>query len=106
MKVTKFDIPAFVVEGLHDTALNQSMRVISGSLKSMPTDNLPILTGIAPPDIRRRVNTAKMVWRAQSDPKSLLHNAVTTKPKPPRLKSRSPFYQRAQLAKRENPPAE
>ena len=87
-----------------DTALNQAMRVISGTVKSTPTVNLPVLSGIAPPEIRRRTNTAKMMWRAQKDPTSLLHGIVATEPAVPRLKSRSPFSRRAQLARCGNPP--
>ncbi|KAI4822744.1 hypothetical protein KUCAC02_008273 [Chaenocephalus aceratus] len=36
-----------------DPALNASFRIITGCLKSTPTDRLYILEGIAPPEIRR-----------------------------------------------------
>ncbi|KAJ8409277.1 hypothetical protein AAFF_G00234750 [Aldrovandia affinis] len=38
-----------------DPALNESCRCITGCLKPTNTNNLYILAGIAPPDIRRAV---------------------------------------------------
>ena len=69
------------------------MRIVSGTLKSTPTPILHVLTGIAPPSIRRTINIAKSAWRAASDPNALLHNAIT--PPETRLKSRNPYRNNA-----------
>ena len=76
-----------------DTVLNSAMRTISGTLKSTPTECLPVLTGIAPHNIRRQISTAKLSWRAQADPESILFDVVHGPP-PSRLKSRTPLSSR------------
>ena len=50
-----------------DVSLNSCMRVISGCIKSTPTEILPVLCGITPSDIRRNKNTLDLRNRALSD---------------------------------------
>ncbi|KAJ8385114.1 hypothetical protein AAFF_G00192550 [Aldrovandia affinis] len=71
-----------------DPALNESCRCITGCLKPTNTNNLYILAGIAPPDIRRAV-ASRTEWRRQTtDERHPLHGHV---PAPSRLKSRKSF---------------
>ena len=88
---------------LVDTQLNSAMRVVSGTLKSTPTNLLPVLSGIAPPDLRRQANTAKSVWRAATDPSTILHEAVNTAVTT-RLKSREPYRRRSREFVTGDPP--
>lgn len=59
---------------LVDTALHSTMRLISGCIKPTPTPQLAILSGIAPPDIRRKELCFKLVERARVDQTHLLHH--------------------------------
>ena len=66
------------------------MRLISGSIRSTPSFQLPVLCGIAPPHIRRNGLCLKLAEKA-IDPKHLLHDTLHG-PKPTaRLKSRLPI---------------
>jgi hypothetical protein len=47
-----------------DVALNSAMRLVSGSLIATPVDNLPILSGIAPPELRRDFMKLKLSRKA------------------------------------------
>ena len=38
---------------LVDRALNESMRIVSGCIRSTPVEQLPVLRGILPPDLRK-----------------------------------------------------
>ena len=44
-----------------DTGLNKALRVVTGSLKSTPTQWLPVMAAIQPPHIRRETMTQKWV---------------------------------------------
>ena len=76
-----------------DTALNNSMRLVSGAIKSTPTSQLPLLSGITPPDIRRLEQCLKLLHRSTKTPTHLLHHLTTTNREQPtsRLKSRYPL---------------
>ena len=77
-----------------DTALHDSMRLISGCIRSTPTDILPILSGIEPPDIRREKLAIRLHQRAAATD-HLLHgklNADTCTQS--RLRSRNPLSSR------------
>ncbi|KAI4806837.1 hypothetical protein KUCAC02_017633 [Chaenocephalus aceratus] len=50
-----------------DPALNASCRIITGCLKSTPTDRLYILAGIAPPEIRRNAASKKERQQQSTD---------------------------------------
>lgn len=59
-----------------DTALNNSMRIITGCIRSMPTELLPILSGISPPNLRREASCINLALKALDDPNHLLHDAI------------------------------
>ena len=71
-----------------DVALNESCRIITGCLKPTPVDKVRVLSGIAPPSIRRQVAAETEKSRQENDPRHLLFNY--THP-PRRLKSRKSF---------------
>ena len=62
-----------------DPAINAACRLITGCLKPTPTDSLYILSGIAPPDIRRRAAS----HRERESAKQLTHDIPSTGPKLP-----------------------
>src|SRR5699024_6056614 len=43
-----------------DAQLNTAMQVITGTLRSTPTEWLPVLSNIAPPVLRRKLSTKKV----------------------------------------------
>ena len=49
-----------------DVQLNHTMRLISGTLRPTETPWLPVLSNIAPPDIRRWAASAKLLSNIQS----------------------------------------
>lgn len=71
-----------------DPALNASCRLITGCLKSTPTDRLYILAGIAPPEIRRNAASKKERQQQSTDQRHPLFGHVPAKS---RLKSRKSF---------------
>ena len=76
-----------------DVLLSDTMRTISGTLKSTPTAWLPVMSAIAPPNLRREEATQKQHRRIENTKfntplKSIIQSAPTTS----RLKSRKPFY--------------
>ena len=54
------------------------MRVISGTVPPTPTIWLPILSNIAPPDLRRSRATAQLINRWFSQKDSLLYDELST----------------------------
>lgn len=73
-----------------DVSLNECMGLISGSIKSTPTDILPVLSGIEPPDIRRDQNTLDLRNRALSN-NHMLNKLIDNPLLNTRLKSRYPL---------------
>ncbi|KAI4813693.1 hypothetical protein KUCAC02_002926 [Chaenocephalus aceratus] len=59
-----------------DPALNASCRIITGCLKSTPTDRLYILAGIAPPEIRRNAASKKERQQQSTDQRHPLFGHV------------------------------
>ena len=47
-----------------DVALNEAMRIISGTMKPTPTVMLPVLSGIHPPKVRRDSQILKLAEKA------------------------------------------
>ena len=80
-----------------DTALNDTMRLITGCLRPTPTAFLPVLSGIAPAPLRRELHTHRLVTKASSNPNNLLHDIVegSVSLGQQRLKSRRPFSHHA-----------
>jgi len=70
---------------------------VTGCLRPTPADNLPILAGIQPAELRRSGATLSLGRRAM-EPRHLLHSALTRPPSANsrRLKSRHPFVLAAQ----------
>ena len=70
-----------------DTKLNQTMRLISSTVKSTPTIWLPTLCNIAPPDLRRTKVTSALLNRCLQHGSSILEDILAKRPVQ-RLKSR------------------
>jgi hypothetical protein len=75
-----------------DVQLNSSMRTITGTIRSCPLPWLPVLSNIAPADLRRRASSDKLVAKALMHPDWGLHQDLTFHP-PHRLKSRHPLWE-------------
>lgn len=72
-----------------DTVLNQTMRIISGTIRSTPTHWLPVLSNIAPPQIRRQNNLIREYNKITTN-SCLPVNHILHSTQFGRLKSRSP----------------
>jgi len=74
-----------------------TLRIVSGCLRLTPADNLPILAGIQPAELRRNGATLPLARRGM-EPRHLLHSALTrpSSTNAWRLKSRHPFVPAAQ----------
>ena len=62
---------------LIDSALNGALRIVTGCLRPTPTDNLPILSGIQPAELRRQGATFSLANRSSLDPGHILHGQLT-----------------------------
>ena len=71
-----------------DPTLNSACRLITGCLKPTPVESLYILSGIAPPDIRRKAVSCRERELQMNDSRHPLHGANAPRK---RLKSRSSF---------------
>ena len=82
---------------LVDLAINDALRIVTECLRPTPADNLPILAGIQPAELRRNGTTLSLARHA-IDPGHLLQSALTCPPSANarRLKSRHPFMLAAQ----------
>ena len=74
-----------------DVQLNNTMRTITGAVRCTRTDWLPVLSNIAPADIRREVATSRTILRARGKPELPLLIDIDFHPRP-RLKSRRPIW--------------
>ena len=81
-----------------DSQLNQTMRLISGTIRSTQTEWLPVLSNIAPPALRRLQATAFLLQKVQANTDLPLNTDLNN---PPRLRlcSRHPAW-------RNSPPAD
>ncbi|CAK1587557.1 unnamed protein product [Parnassius mnemosyne] len=77
-----------------DTQLNQTMRRISGTLKCIPLQWLPVLSHISPRRLRRQQILLREAQKIYGNPNLPAH-AEFTDPPPHRLKSCHPPYQTA-----------
>ena len=78
---------------LIDSVLNDALRIVTECLRPTPKNNLPVLSGIQPAELRRQRATLSLANRSSLDPGHILHEQVTepraaTKE---RLKCRRPF---------------
>ena len=55
-----------------DSQLNSTMRQITGCLRATETQWLPVLANIAPPDLRRKASTDRVLSNTETHPKSKL----------------------------------
>ena len=76
-----------------DVTLNDTMRIVNGCLRPTPVKYLPVLSGIAPPALRREHHTATLVEKALLDTSHLLHARITAAQNlgRQRIRSRRPF---------------
>lgn len=82
-----------------DIALNETSRIISGCLKSTPVEEILVLSGIAPSDIKREIASVIERHKQQNDPRHPLHGK---NPAQSRLRSRKSFLTMIQPIR--NPP--
>ena len=75
-----------------DAQLNLAMRIITGTIRSTPTQWLPVLSHIVPPHIRRQSAVLKSWNKFNSDPDSFPVLSYIPENRIPRLKSRKPLW--------------
>ena len=80
-----------------DVSLNDTMRIINGCVKPTPAHLLPVLSGIAPANLRINYFTNKISYHAWVNKEHPLHSPVLDAQslRPQRLKSPQPFYRHA-----------
>ena len=61
---------------LLDVSLNCTLRIITGCLQPTPVEQLPLLAGIPPAELRRRAANLALA-RLAMDPDHLLHHTIT-----------------------------
>ena len=59
-----------------DSILNDALRIVTGCLRSTPTENFPVLPGIQPAELRRIGVTLSLANRAIHDPNHVLHGQL------------------------------
>jgi hypothetical protein len=74
-----------------DIELNKTMRTITGCVRSTPTPWLPVLSNIAPPDLRRSQATARELNKIELRPEIPAFGDIFQPPRQ-RLKSRKPIW--------------
>ena len=65
--------------GLIDSILNDALRIVTGCLRPTPTEDLPVLAGIQPAELRRLGATLSLANRAIHDPDHVLHGQLVGK---------------------------
>ena len=78
---------------LIDSVLNDALRIVTGCLRSTPTDNLPLFSGIQPAELRRMGATLSLAHRGSLDPDHMLHSLLSgsSDTGQVRLRSKRPF---------------
>ena len=78
---------------LIDNVLNDTLRIVTKCLRPIPTDHLPILSGIQPAELRRMGATLSLVHRVFLDPDHILYGLLSgsSDTRQVRLRSRRPF---------------
>ena len=77
---------------LIDSVLNDALCIVTGCLRPTPTDHLPVLSGIQPPELRRLGATLSLAYRGSLDPNHILHGLLSgSSTGQVRLRSRRPF---------------
>ena len=82
---------------LIDSALNDALRIDTGCLCPTPTDQLPVLSGIQPAELRRMGATLSLAYRGSLDPDHILYGLLSesSDTREVRLRSRRPFVSAA-----------
>lgn len=80
--------------GRVDKILNECQRIISGTIKSTPTEWLPVLSNIMPSSIRRNMAVAKEAQKIYTRPSLPIHQDLDGRNEL-RLPSRKPFWTKA-----------
>ena len=78
---------------LVDTTLNETCRLITGCIRPTDTPDLYVLSGIAPPEIRRSVHCQNERTKQLTDQRHSLHHHQPVKS---RLRSRNSFISTSQ----------
>lgn len=81
-----------------DVQLNNTMRIITGPVRSTQLDWLPVLSNIAPPDLRRQVQTESMILKLSNYPDLPVQIDIANH-LPKRLRSRKPIWSMARSNK-------
>ena len=74
------------------------MRIVNGCLRPTPVKYLPVLSGIAPPALRREHHTSSLIKKALLNTSHLLHARILATAQNlsrQRLRSRRPFSRQA-----------
>ena len=78
---------------LIDTTLNETCRIIRGCTRPTVTPDLYVLSGIAPPEIRRRIHSQNELTKQLTDQRHSLHHHQPVKS---RIHSRNSFVSTSQ----------
>ena len=62
---------------LIDSVLNDALRIVTGCLRPIPTDHLPVLSGIQPAELRRRGATLSLAHRGSLDLDHILYGLLS-----------------------------
>jgi len=83
---------------LIEPAIKDTLRIVTGCLRPTQADNLPILAGVQPDELRRKAAQLSLTCRAM-EPGHLFYSALTWQPSgnAQRLKPRHPLAPAAQL---------
>ena len=78
---------------LIDSFLNDALRIVAGCLRPTPTDYLPVLSGIHPPELSQMEATLSLAYRGFLDPNHILYGlqSGSSDTRQVRLRSRCPF---------------
>ena len=78
---------------LIDNVLNDALSIVTGCLRPTPTDQLPVLSGIQPAELRRLGATLSLAYRGSLDPDHILYGLLSgsSDTRQVRLRSRRPF---------------
>ena len=78
---------------LIDSVLNDTLRIVTGCLRLTPTDQLPVLSGIHPAELRRMGATLSLAYRGSLDPDHILYGLLSgsSDTRQVRLRFRRPF---------------
>ena len=90
---TEYCAPVWCRTRLIDIILNDALRIVAECLRPTPTEDLPVLAGIHPAELRRLGATLFLANRAIHDPDYVLHRQLVGQQEAHQgiLRSRRPF---------------